>query len=275
VADTFRVLHSLFPGRIDLGVGRGSSPPPVEAALRADGDDGDESDPLFAALAATTALMAYREQLAELLAWLGHDFEPEHPYAGYPLCPGVTGGPQPWLLGSTAASAVLAGQLGMRYCFAAFLNSRDAPTVLSIYRSAFRAAGTGDTGNTGNTGDAPDQPYAMLAVSAACAHLLRSGAELHARRVAARDPAVDLPLPAPWQALAELGGPPPPADLTPGRWPCHLSGSPDRLAGQLARISAQSGADELMICDLIGDHAARLRSYELLAGALRAVPASR
>ena len=184
VASTFRVLHALFPGRIDLGVGRGSSPPPVEAALRAAGDD--DGDPLFAALAAATALMGYRDQLAELLAWLAHDFEPEHPYAPYPLSPGVTGGPQPWLLGSSPESAVLAGQLGMRYCFAAFLSPQDAPTVLSIYQSAFRAAQTADL----------PAPCAMLAVSAACAptdkeaNLLRAGAELHARRIAARAKAV-------------------------------------------------------------------------------------
>jgi luciferase family oxidoreductase group 1 len=267
VADTFRVLHALFPGRIDLGVGRGSSPPPVEAALRA--TDDDAGDPMFAALAETTALMTYREQLAELLAWLEHDFEPEHPYARYPLSPGVAGGPEPWLLGSSTASAVLAGQLGMRYCFAAFLNPHDAPSVLSIYRSAFREAGLEG---------APTGPYAMLAVSAVCAptdeeaDLLRAGAELHARRVADRDPAVDLPLPAPAQALAELGHAPAPVTVEPGNWPRHLSGSRERIREQLAAISAETGAEELMICDLVGDHAARLRSYELLAEALRPVP---
>jgi luciferase family oxidoreductase group 1 len=267
VADTFRVLHALFPRRIDLGVGRGSSPPAVEAALCAADDDGD---PVFAALAAATALMTYREQLAELLAWLGHDFEPEHHYAPYPLSPGVAGGPQPWLLGSSTASAVLAGQLGMRYCFAAFLNPHDAPTVLSVYRSAFRAAGTAD---------APVTSHAMLAVSAVCAptgreaDLLRAGAELHARRVAASDSAVDMPMPLPEQALAELGHPPTPVTVERDRWPRHLSGSPEWLHEQLVMISAQSGADELMICDLVGDHAARLRSYELLAEVLRPVPA--
>src|SRR3954449_2283604 len=72
VADTFRVLHSLFPGRIDLGVGRGSSPPAVEAALRVAPEPDEE--PGFAALAAASALVGYREELAELAAWLGHDF---------------------------------------------------------------------------------------------------------------------------------------------------------------------------------------------------------
>jgi luciferase family oxidoreductase group 1 len=270
VADTFRVLHALFPDRIDLGVGRGSSPPPVEAALSATQDDA--GDPMFAALAATTALMAYTEQLAELLAWLEHDFEPEHPYAPFPLSPGVAGGPQPWLLGSSPASAVLAGPLGMRYCFAAFLNPRDAPSVLSIYRSAFR---------DGGREDAAAAPYAMLAVSAVCAptdeeaDLLRAGAELHTRRVADRDPAVDLPLAFPAGALAELGRAPAAVTVEPGSWPRHLSGSPERMREQLAMITAESGADELMICDLIGDPAARMRSYDLLAGALRRVPASR
>jgi alkanesulfonate monooxygenase SsuD/methylene tetrahydromethanopterin reductase-like flavin-dependent oxidoreductase (luciferase family) len=266
VADTFRVLHTLFPGRIDLGVGRGSSPPPVEAALccaddlRCADDDADAGagNAMFAALTAMTALTAYREQLAELLAWLSHDFPPDHPYAPYPLSPGVAGGPQPWLLGSSAASAVLAGQLGMRYCFAAFLNPQDAPSVLSIYRSVFRSSS-----------GAP--PHAMLAVSAVSAptdeeaDLLRAGAELHARRVADRDPAVDLPLPTPARALAELGHVPAPVAVKPGHWPRHLSGSPERLREQLTLIRAESGADELMICDLVGDHAARLRSYELIA----------
>jgi luciferase family oxidoreductase group 1 len=269
VADTFRVLHALFPGRVDLGVGRGSSPPPVEAALRARDDDDD--DPVFAALAATTALMTYAGQLAELLAWLEHDFGPGHPYAPFPLSPGVAGGPQPWLLGSSPASAVLAGQLGMRYCFAAFLNPGDAPSAFSIYRAAFRAAGRAG---------GPPAPYTMLAVSVACAptdeeaDLLRAGAELHARRVAGHDPAVDMPLPDPARALAELGRAPGPVAVEPGNWPRHLSGSPERVRAHLAAITAEASADELMICDLIGDHAARLRSYELLAQAVRPVPAS-
>jgi luciferase family oxidoreductase group 1 len=217
---------------------------------------------MFAAL---TGLITYREQVAELLAWLSHDFSPDHPYMPYPLSPGVPGGPQPWLLGSSPASAVLAGQLGMRYCFAAFLNPDDAPSVLSIYRSSFRGDGA---------------PYAMMAVSAVCAtadseaDLLRAGAELHAHRAATRDPDVDLPLPTPERALAELGRAPAPVSVSSGDWPRHLSGSPSRLREQLAAITAESGADELMICDLIGDHTARLRSYALLAQTVRPVPAS-
>jgi luciferase family oxidoreductase group 1 len=263
VADTFRVLHALFGDRIDLGVGRGSSPPAVEAAMRT----GDEqpADPMFAALASTMALFSYREQLAELLAWLEHDFPPDHPYREYPLSPGVAGGPQPWLLGSTASSAALAGQLGMPYCFAAFLDPSAAPTVLDIYRDAFqpRASAQGC--------DELTAPYAMLAVSAVCAptdeeaDLLRGGAELHMRRVAHGDPAADQPLPIPILALAELGHAPEPVDIAPDNWPRHLSGSPARMGELLSQIGKESGADELIVCDLVGDHRARLRSYELLA----------
>jgi luciferase family oxidoreductase group 1 len=264
VADTFRVLHALFGDRIDLGVGRGSSPPAIEAAIRG-GEEEPAEEPMFAALAATAALFGYREQLAELLAWLEHDFPPEHPYHRYPLSPGVVGGPQPWLLGSTAISAALAGRLGMRYCFAGFLNPSAAPSVLDIYRSAFEAR------PAATNGDELAAPYAMLAVSAVCAptdeeaDLLRGGAELHARRVAQGDPAVDLPLPIPIEALAELGYAPTPVAVTPENWPRHLSGSPERIAELLGQLSKESNADELIICDLVGDHAARLRSYELIA----------
>lgn len=263
VADSFRVLHALFGARIDLGVGRGSSPPAVEVAMC--GSDESPDDPMFAALSSTMALMSYREQVAELLAWLEHDFPPGHPYDDYPMSPGVVGGPQPWLLGSSATSAALAGQLGLPYCFAAFLQPEVAPTVLDIYRTAFEPRSTtrGD--------EALTVPHAMLAVSAVCAptdeeaDLLRAGAEVHARRLADGDPAVDLPLPTPEQALAVLGRAPEPVELTPANWPRHLSGSPERMRELLGQIGKESGADELMICDLIGDHEPRLRSYELLA----------
>jgi luciferase family oxidoreductase group 1 len=140
VADTFRVLHALFGDRIDLGVGRGSSPPVIEAAMR--GGEEPAEDPMFAALAATTALFAYREQVAELLARLEHDFPADHPYYDYPLSPGLAGGPQPWLWGSTAISAALAGRLGMRYCFAGFLDPpphrRFSTSIAPPLRSACR-----------------------------------------------------------------------------------------------------------------------------------------
>lgn len=91
--------------------------------------------------------------------------------------------------------------------------------MLSIYRSAFRPPVGGAV------------PHAILAVSAVCAptdeeaDLLRAGAEPHARRVADRDPAADLPLPTPARALAELGHVPAPVTVEPGHWPRHLSGA--------------------------------------------------
>jgi hypothetical protein len=111
----------------------------------------------------------------------------------------------------------------------------------------------------------------MLAVSPVCAptdeesELLRGGAELHARRVAQGDPAVDRPLPIPIEALAEFGHAPAPVVITPDNWPRHLSGSPERMGDPLGQIGKESNADELIICDLIGAHNARLRSYELIA----------
>src|SRR6201998_1258365 len=89
VAETFRMLHAMYPGRVDLGIGRAPGGSGLEAfALRRDRSDRPQHDD-------------FEEQLLELLAFLHHEFPSEHPFARIKLSPEMPGAPDVWLLGSS------------------------------------------------------------------------------------------------------------------------------------------------------------------------------
>src|SRR3712207_7816735 len=93
VAESFSVLSGLFPGRIDLGIGRASGTDPLTTfALQRDRRQAAPDD--------------FPEQLAELLAYLGDDLPPDHPFARLAELPGLPEAPEPWLLGSSPQSAI-------------------------------------------------------------------------------------------------------------------------------------------------------------------------
>ena len=238
VAEVFRVLHALHPGRIDLGFGRADGIPVVDFALKRDREAPDAAGML--------AWLAQEEQVRELVDWLTGSFPADHPFADVSLLPGVAGGPELWLLGATTASAALAGRLGLRFCFAGFLNPEGAVGALRTYRATAAA-----------------EPHAMLALNMTCAPTdaeadrLRASASLFWAR-ARRGEDQQRPLPHPDDALLELGGPPAPD-------PRLLSGSPSRLREAIEELVALAGADEVIVQDLIADPAARRESYELLA----------
>src|SRR2546423_7477243 len=127
VAETFSALSGLFPGRIDLGVGRAPGTDPVTMfALQRDRRQAAPDD--------------FPEQLSELLAYLRDEIPEDHPFA--PLArvlPGRPEVPEPWLLGSSAQSAVWAAQVGLPYAFADFINREGAP-IAAVYRQRFAAS---------------------------------------------------------------------------------------------------------------------------------------
>src|SRR5580704_5630969 len=103
VAEVFRMLHALYPGRIDLGIGRAPGSGGLEAfALQRDRSHRQQA-------------VDFPDQLTELLAFLHHDFLAEHPFSQIKVSPEMPGGPEVWLLGSSAWSAVLAAQFGLPY----------------------------------------------------------------------------------------------------------------------------------------------------------------
>src|SRR4051794_27152049 len=110
VAETFRMLHALAPGRIDLGIGRAPGGTGLEAyALRRDQEVPVDDFPA---------------KLAELLAFLEAGFPPAHPFGRIRVSPELPDGPPVWLLGSSAWSAAAAAELGLPYAFAHFINPK-------------------------------------------------------------------------------------------------------------------------------------------------------
>lgn len=250
VAETFRVLHAMSPGRIDLGLGRANGLPAVDYALQRDRSTVQHLDD-------------YDQQVTEVLAWLDSAFPADHPFAQVHAVAGAPGGPQPWLLGSSPNSAVLAGRLGLRYCFAGFINPRAAITAADLYRRNFQPS---------PFPSGVQEPYLALGMNVTCGETdadgdrLRATVEVFYRRLrSGRLP--DGPLPDPDRAVAELGAVPDPSRVRPGSWPQHISGGPGRVREMLEIMAADLGADEIVLQDLIGRRDDRLRSYELLAEA--------
>ena len=251
VAETFRVLHALYPDRIDLGIGRAPGGSGVEAyALRRD-------------LGQQAAVDDFPEKVAELLAFLERDFPANHPFGRITVAPDMPGGPVVWLLGSSAWSASAAAQFSLPYAFAHFISPKPTATSLARYRAEFVPS------------PRTPAPRGLVCLGAVCAdsraeaERLFASARLFRHRVRRGDLR---PVPTPDAALAELGPSPDPLDRVPGEPLRYAVGTPDEVRDQLAAMAAEWQVEELMIVTVLHDPAARLRSYELLAAACGLTP---
>ncbi len=252
VAETFRLLHALFPGRIDLGLGRAPGGEALEAfALRRTRDQAqfDVDD--------------FPNQLVELLAFLRRDFPDDHPFGRIHVTPDAPGEPEVWLLGSSAWSAMAAGRLALPYAFAHFINPGGTRLCVDRYRSLYEP-----------TERAP-QPRAVAAVGVICAETeekaqwIGSVYRAMGRRIRL---GVRAPLPTPEEAIRELAeGPGPPAEAE-GEWPRVFIGAPERVKSELEVMAGTLGSEEILVVSITHDHADRVRSYELLAEAFGLQP---
>jgi luciferase family oxidoreductase group 1 len=242
VAETFSVLAGLYPGRIDLGLGRASGTDPLTTyALQRDRREASPDD--------------FPQQLVELLAYLEDNLPQDHPFARLGrMLPGRPELPVPWLLGSSPQSAIWAGQLGLRYAFADFINPGGAE-IASEYRRRFTALRDIQAPITAVAAwvlcAESDEEAARLASSSRMTlTLLRRG---HL-----------IPVPPPEKALAFLKSEGKPTNgPLPGRR--GIVGSPERVRTGVERLAEEYGADEVIVVTITHDHAARRRSYELLA----------
>lgn len=261
VAEVFRVLHALHPGRIDLGLGRADgADPPAAAALR-------QGRPEEGAA-------GYRRKVAELAAYLagagaGPDREPGQTDpdqgpdpagaggAAVRAMPGGPGAPQLWVLGSSSEGAALAGELGLPFSFAHFISPAYGVQVMATYRRSFRPS------------PGCPEPVASLAVSVMCAGT-GPGAEALARSQAVWRLHGEGPDRAPLLPVEEAAACPLTdlqAVLLEQSRAKSVVGTPRIVRSVLADMAADFGAAEIVVRTVCHDPDDRLRSYQLLAEA--------
>ena len=245
VAEAFAVLAALFPGRIDLGVGRAAGADPVATAALQPGPEsyGDDYFP---------------RRVVDLLGYLGGALEPDHPHSAVHAMPEGAEAPDVWLLGSSPHSAGLAAALGLPYAFAHFITPDFGPQVVGRYRRNFRPSG----------GDAA--PRATVAVSVICAPTDAEAEQLATSMLVWRLVAEERRGSVPSEdeasaAIASLDAVAR-ARLAQGRGRVVVGG-PERAREELLALAGAFDVDELLVVTVCHDPASRLRSYELLASA--------
>lgn len=239
VAETFKLLAALAPGRIDLGLGR------------APGSDQRTAYALQRDRSRRMPMDDFPNNLAEVLAYLGDGLPADHPFASLrDTLPTGGGALEPWLLGSSLDSALWAAEAGLPYCIADFINSDGLPQA-DLYRRHFKPSRW------------LEAPYLMVASWA-----IAAPSQEEAERLS-------------WPALmmfhhlvrGELI--PVPSVETAARW-LHdaapsprnrrsILGDPQSVRSQVDAVAEEFGAAEIMLVNIMPDHPARRRSYQLLA----------
>jgi luciferase family oxidoreductase group 1 len=241
IAEVFSLLSGLHPGRIDLGVGRApGSDQRTAFALQRDRRQSAPND--------------FPNQLGEMLGYLHATLPADHPFAALAqTLPGLPEVPQTWMLGSSPDSGAWAAQAGLPYCFADFIASYGAANM-AAYRADFRPS--------------PQHaaPYGMVALWTVCA-----ATDAEAERLAASSKMMMVHLlqgeliavPSPETAAAWLAQHPQYAGARAGRR--LIVGNPATVRAGIKAAAAEYGADEVMLVNILYDHAARRRSYALVA----------
>jgi luciferase family oxidoreductase group 1 len=250
VAETFTILAALFPGRIDLGLGRASGTDPLTTfALQRDRRQASPDD--------------FPQQLAELLAYFDDSLPEDHPFHRLAaILPGLPELPVPWLLGSSPQSAIWAADLGLPYAFADFINPGGGE-LAAMYRERFAAAGHAQGSRTAVAAwvlaaDSDEEAEHLAASSRMTLRLLRQGQLIK--------------VPPPQTALDYLSRT---GKATMGQLPGRraIIGAPETVRVGLEDLAAEYGAEEIIVVTITYDHGARRHSYELLAEAMGLEPA--
>lgn len=235
IAEQFGTLESLYPGRIDLGLGRapGSDQRTTRALRRNLASDADE----------------FPQDVEELMAYFAGDTRFVRAVPGAGLSVPV------WILGSSLFGAQLAAAMGLPYAFASHFAPQQMMQAIEIYRATFRPSAQ------------LDKPYVMLGFNVFAAdtddeaYYLASSAQQAFINLRSGRPA-KLPLPV-HGFLQKIG--PQEHTLLEQVLSCSAIGAPDTITEKMQAFIERTGADELMITAQIHDHAARLHSYEIAA----------
>ena len=237
IAEQFGTLESLYPGRIDLGLGRapGSDPTTARALRRSLHSDPDE----------------FPRDVVELMDYLS-----DRPRGPVRAVPGTGLKVPVWILGSSLFGAQLAAMLGLPYAFASHFAPGQLMQAIEIYRDNFKPS------------EQLDRPYVMLGFNVVAAD---TDAEAAVLATSLQQAFVNLrsgrptKLPPPMPGYVDHLGPAERA-LLDSVLSCTAIGSPETVKRSLLAFIERTGADELMIAGQIFDHTARLRSFEIVAG---------
>ena len=242
-AEVFRMLEALYPGRVDLGIGRAPGGDRRTAQAVAGGGFPDAE--------------RFPEQVWELVGHLDGTLPDDHPFKRVRAQPEVPGAPEVWLLGSSDYSGLLAAQLGLRFSFAHFINAHGGDTVTRAYQERYRPS------------QRDPQPHAAVCCFVICAETDEE-AERRAKVVDSRrlDMAYNLDTPVPTQEQAEKR-------TYTDQEHAHIQqqrarlvhGSAQTCKAKLEAIAAQFAVEEVMVLTITGSYATRLESYERLARA--------
>jgi luciferase family oxidoreductase group 1 len=249
VAEQFRMLETLYPGRIDLGIGRapGSDQLTAIALQHGPGALGIEHFP---------------SQISDLIGFLESNLPSDHPFARIRVMPAGETNPEIWLLGSSDQSAIFAAYFGCAFSFAQFITDEGGPEIMAAYRERFRPS------------PRLPAPQGSIGVFVVCAET-----DAEARRIAAsRDlwrlrqrRGILAPFPPPEDALAY---PYSEAELREVDYHRRrqVVGTPETVKARLSTLAESYGVDEVVVLTICHDFEARKRSYALLADAFGLQP---
>jgi len=244
LAESFRMLEALYPGRIDLGIGRAPGGDARTAQAVAGGGFPDASQ--------------FPEQIWQLVAHLDGTLPADHPFKPVRVQPEVATAPEVWLLGSSDYSGALAAQLGLPFSFAHFINPHGGDAITRAYRQSFRSG-------------REQKPRVMV-----CTFLICAETDAEAERLAAPIDLrrlhmalnLDTPIPTDAEAAQHRYG----ADerrYVLGQRARAVIGSPATCRAALEEMARRYEADEVMVLTITGAYETRRRSYELLMDAFQ------
>ncbi|MBT4018158.1 MAG: LLM class flavin-dependent oxidoreductase [Alphaproteobacteria bacterium] len=249
VAESFRLLETFYPGRIDLGIGRAPGSDQRTAQALAYGQQPRGPD-------------IYPNQVQDLIALLGDGLPADHPFAGIHASPQMSRRPELWMLGSSDQSAQLAAHFGVPYSFAHFITDESGPAMMRSYQMRFQPS------------ELLAEPQGSIGVFVICADTEEEAQRLGASR--------DL-----WRVRLDMGqiGPVPTveealayeySDIELQRRDYHrrrnIVGAPEQVKRDLEEVLAKYRVDEAVVVTITHDYLARARSYELLAEVFKSDP---
>lgn len=242
VAENFRLLEALYPGRIDLGLGRAPGGMPIATRALQEGKH--------------THLDQYPQQLDDLVHYLHDSPAQNHRFSGLKAMPSISTVPEVWLLGSSGESGKLAAAQGLSYSFAQFINGEGGAYAVKEYQNRFRPSVMGD------------QPQSIVSIFAVCADTDEE-AEILASSIDLRFVQIE---------QGQFGeGTPSVENAMNYRYSSYererilenrkrmLVGSPETVKKHILHLSEEYQTEEFMIATIVHDFEAKIRSYELLA----------